>query len=373
MSHTGAQPQSWLWRDAGYLEIYVLTLPESRLLSPTPMPLDTTKLVNYKPSGAGKSTSACPECQRLGGDKKGNHLVLFNSGAYGCAVDNTQEHSRAIWKLAGLGVSGEYDPDTMYIPTEEPPPEIPQTWPLSVLDRLIKDHSYWEGRGISAEIMGEFRGGVATTGYFDGRYVIPIFNPEQSLIVGFTGRLLKKEGLTEWEKKTKWQHKGVKSSWVWGGLDEIESSRRVILLESPGERLFLAMHGVRDTLCLFGTAMSQTVLGQIITLNPSQIIISTNRDEGKIMGGLKRFPGQEAAQKIRNSLTPFFDPEIIQVIHPQTGGKDWAESTAEEIHRVFGPQDSSAPAATEGFTQESLETSANCFDIDPDPDTLSFA
>jgi hypothetical protein len=335
------------------------------------MPLDTSKLINYKPSGGGKATSACPACQAQGGDKKGNHLVLFSSGAYGCAVDNSPEHSKAIWKLAGAGVSGGYDADTMYTPAEEPPLEIAQTWPLSVLDRLIKDHSYWAGRGISAETMEEFRGGVATTGFFDGRYVIPIFNPEQTLIVGFTGRLLKKEGLTEWEKKTKWKIKGAKATWVWGGLDDIESSRRAIIVESPGDLLALREHGVRDTLAIFGTAMSQTVLGQLITLNPTKIIISTNRDEGKVIGGITRRPGQEAAEKIRRSLIPFFDPDVVEVIHPQSGG-DWGEADPSEIRRVFGPQDSSAPVAPEGLSQESSETGANCFDIDPDPATLSF-
>lgn len=326
------------------------------------MPLDTSKLVNFKPSGGGKSTSACPECQRLGGDKKGNHLVIFSSGAYGCAVDNSPEHSKAIWKLAGLGVSGEYNPDTMYIPMEEPLPEIAQTWPLSVLDRLIKDHSYWEGRGISAEIMEEFRGGVATEGKMAGRYVIPIFNPEQTLIVGFTGRLLKKEGLTEWEKKTKWKHVSVKSQWIWGGLDDIESSRRAILVESPGDLLALRQHGVRDTLCIFGTAMSQTVLGQLITLNPSQIIISTNMDEGKVIGGAIRRPGQEAAEKIQRALSPFFDPDVVATRHPTK--KDWGESSSEDIQRAFGPPDSQ-----EKSPQESHPI---YLDIDPDPTTLSF-
>lgn len=333
------------------------------------MPLDISKLVNHKPSGGGKATAQCPVCALGGSDLKGkNHLVLFSSGAYGCAVDNSPEHSKAIWKLAGAGVSGEYDPDLMYVPTEEPPPEVPQTWSLSVLDRLIKDHSYWEGRGVSAEVMEEFRGGVATTGFFDGRYVIPIFNPEGTLIVGFTGRLLKKEGLTEWEKKTKWKHKGVKASWIWGGLDDIESSRRAILVESPGDLLALRQHGVRDTLCIFGTAMSQTVLGQLITLNPTQIIISTNMDERKVIGGITRRPGQEAAEKIRRSLTPFFDPDVIITRHPEGGGKDWGESSAEEIQRAFGPQEE----PTQEPAQESSETGANCFDIDPNPDTLSF-
>jgi hypothetical protein len=120
--------------------------------------------------------------------------------------------------------------------------------------------------------------------------------------------------------------------------------------------------------------MSQTVLGQLITLNPSKIIISTNRDEGKIIGGLKRFPGQEAAEKIRRSLTPFFDPDVVEIIHPQSGG-DWGEADPAEIRRVFGPQDSSAlaaPEVTERFAQESLGAGANCFDIDPDSSTLSF-
>ena len=327
------------------------------------MPLDTSKLVNYKPSGGGKATAQCPVCALAGSDLKGkNHLVLFSSGAYGCAVDNSSEHSKAIWRLVGAGVSGEYSAEAMYAPAEEPQLEIPQTWPLSVLDRLMKDHSYWEGRGVSTEIMEEFRGGVATTGYFDGRYVIPIFNPEQTLIVGFTGRLIKKENLTEWEKKVRWKHKGVKADWIWGGLDDIESSRRAILVESPGDLLALRQHGVRDTICIFGTAMSQVVLGQLITLNPSQIIISTNMDEGKIIGGVKRYPGQEAAEKIRKALTPFFDPDMIVTRHPEAGTKDWGEATAEQIRRAFGPEE-------ETPVYESTQTETN---VDPDPDTLSF-
>lgn len=324
------------------------------------MPLDTTKLVNLK-SGHGKATAQCPACAAAGSDLHGkSHLVIFNSGAYGCAVDSSPEHRKTIWKLVGLGVSE--NSDFMYTPTDELPPEIPETWPVSALDRLVKDHSYWQGRGISPEIMEEFRGGVATKGYFNGRYVIPIFNPEQTLIIGFTGRIIKKEGLTEWEKKTRWKHKGVKADWIWGGLDDIESSRRAILVESPGDLLALRQHGIRDVLCIFGTAMSQAVLGQLITLNPSQIIISTNMDEGKIIGGVKRYPGQESAEKIRKALTPFFDPDIIVTRHPDAGTKDWGEATAEQIKLAFAPEKES-PA------YESTQTETN---IDPDPDTLSF-
>lgn len=280
------------------------------------MPLDLTKLVNHKSSGGGKATAQCPACALAGGDQKGkNHLVLFSSGAYGCAVDNSPEHSKAIWKLIGLGTSGEYDPDLMYRESVEPPVEIPQTWSLSVLDRLIKDHSYWEGRGISAEIMEEFRGGVATEGKMKGRYVIPIIGPNDR-IIGFNGRRLDKE------KAMKWKILGSSSKFLWGGIDAVESSRRVVLVESMGDAFALMQNGVADVIVLFGVNISQVVLGFLISANVSRIIVATNNDTAHTVG-------QNAASKISSVLSRFFNPESITIGLPIQ--KDFGDMSSEEF------------------------------------------
>ncbi len=280
------------------------------------MPLDTSKLVNFKPSGGGKATAQCPACAAAGSDLHGrSHLVVFNSGAYGCAVDSSSEHRKAIWKLAGLGTSGEYDPDTMYVPTEEPPPEIPQTWPLSVLDRLIKDHSYWEGRGISAEIMEGFKGGMATDGKMKGRYVIPIIGPNDR-IIGFNGRR------TDGGKAMKWKILGSSSKFLWGGLDAVESSRRAILVESMGDALALMQNGVEDVVVLFGVNISQVVLGFLISSNVSKIIVATNNDTTHAVG-------QNAASKISSVLSKFFNPESVVIGLPIQ--KDFGDMSSEEF------------------------------------------
>lgn len=56
-----------------------------------------------------KITARCPACAADGGDNKGNHLVIFPSGGYGCVrYQGDKEHNRRIKKLVGL--NREMDP-----------------------------------------------------------------------------------------------------------------------------------------------------------------------------------------------------------------------------------------------------------------------
>jgi len=62
--------------------------------------LDLTRLQCVKPR-PGKVIAACPACREAGGDKAGEHLAIFDSGAFHCAVDSSEAHRRRIWELAG--------------------------------------------------------------------------------------------------------------------------------------------------------------------------------------------------------------------------------------------------------------------------------
>lgn len=296
------------------------------------MSLDLSRLIGLRASGGGKHTAQCPVCAAGGNDLTGkNHLVVYPDGKFGCAMDQTEGHYKAIWHLVGKGGSGTYDGATT---TPEDPPELvelPRTWPPSVLDRLVKDDSYWHGRGISSETLAPFRGGVAVEAQMKGRYVFPMFDAT-GMIVGFTGRAL------DSKKTPKWKHLGKTSVWVWGGLDEIESTRRAVLVESIGDALALMEHGVKDVLCIFGVHMSQAVLAALVGANPASIIVSTNRD-------VEHTVGQVAAARIKSTLDKLFNSDTITIIHPPDGVKDWGLASPDQIAAAFNPP--SAPPTGE--------------------------
>lgn len=286
------------------------------------MALDLAKLNSVKPSSEGW-TAACPVCRKNNQDTTGVHLRVWRNGAYSCAIaPGDDAHNKGIYALAGTKGSGQYDSDASQA-QPEPRVELPKTWPKSVLDRLVKDCTYWRGRGISDATVSAFPGGVATEHQMKGRYVFAMLD-EWGEIIGFTGRALTPD------RVPKWRHLGKTSLWVWGGLDECESSRRVILVESIGDALALMEHGVPDVLCLFGVNLSQALLAALVSLNPSSIVISTNRD-------VEHMAGQKAAVKIKIVLDTFFNSDIVSIVHPPLDRKDWGECDHEQIQAAFNP------------------------------------
>ena len=289
------------------------------------MSLDLAKLRKVRPSPDGWQAQ-CPACALNGSDKQGVHLKLWRNGKYSCAVHPGDEsHNKAIYSLAGSGAMV----DVTAI-AAEPQVEVPEFWDAEVLEGLKKDHSYWKGRGIDEEVVAPFRGGVAERAQMAGRYVFPVFDDkDEDKVIGFAGRRL------DSKSEMKWKILGKRSLFIWGGIEEIESSRRVILVESIGDTLALMQRGVKDVLCLFGTSMSQAVLAKLIMLNPSSIIISLNRDDGKMINGLVHYPGQEAAVKIERTLLSFFGDEIVRVVLTPEGVNDWGCATTEQIAATF--------------------------------------
>ncbi len=284
------------------------------------MSLDLSKLVGAKRLH-GKITAQCPICL----ESSQSHLVVFPDGKFGCVVNSSPEHRSAIWRAIGT------DSDDAPAALPEPKIEIPKTWPVSVLDRLVKDHSYWVGRGVSESTVAAFRGGVATEAQMAGRYVFPQFNP-QGEVIGFSGRCVKQ--MTKAERKQfnrpKWKHLAPSSDFLWGDLTY---RPRAILVESIGDGLKLIEHKARGPRCLFGTTLSETLLGHLIALSPECIIVSTNLDEATRMGTRIGHPGQEAAARIKKTLDKFFNPNTVTIMHPPCN--DWGDATPEQIHQAF--------------------------------------
>jgi len=67
------------------------------------MSLDINKLTNVKKLTDGKTTARCPACQAAGGDAKGEHLVIYADGKYGCVANpKDSAHTKEIFKLVGI-------------------------------------------------------------------------------------------------------------------------------------------------------------------------------------------------------------------------------------------------------------------------------
>ena len=71
------------------------------------MKIDQSKLKKLVRKADGKVTAQCPACAADGGDAKGEHLVLFKDGRFGCVLyEKDKEHNRKILKLAGSDERG---------------------------------------------------------------------------------------------------------------------------------------------------------------------------------------------------------------------------------------------------------------------------
>lgn len=190
----------------------------------------------------------------------------------------------------------------------------------SILSNLIKDHSYWEAREISSKTLSQFKGGVAISGAMEGRYVFPIYD-RQNRLIGFSGRDVTNK------KRSKYKHYGPVKNWLWPGnlnREIVEEKREIILVESAACVLKLWDCGIKNSICLFGTRVSDSILSFLAGLQLDRIIISLNRDgdsNGKV--------GEIACQKAMNKLKTFFNENKVQIILPIR--KDFAESSSEEI------------------------------------------
>jgi hypothetical protein len=75
--------------------------------------IDVSKLTNAVKKD-GKTVARCPACAARGGDAKGNNLVVFDDGKFGCAASpKDKDHNRMILQLVGVQ---EAKPEVYHVP-----------------------------------------------------------------------------------------------------------------------------------------------------------------------------------------------------------------------------------------------------------------
>ena len=278
------------------------------------MNLDLDKLEGLKRGPNGSFIARCPVCARDNKDTKAMHLSIQSNGIYNCIIDSG--HNKGIFQLVGKGGTGQYLESE---PSKIKQPEIvnKQTWPLDILKSLIKEYGYWEGRGISAKTCEKFKIGTAYKGQMAFRTIIPIINRENTKINGFTGRALKND------MEPKWKHIGSKNDYIFPQIN-IEryyqlpkGKRKVVIVESPADVLTFEEFNFSNVLCTFGTSISSKQMGYLISLDPDEILISTNNEPNNKNIGL------EAAIKMKRSMLSLYDESKVKIVLPDL--KDFNE------------------------------------------------
>jgi hypothetical protein len=196
------------------------------------------------------------------------------------------------------------------------------------LSSLVKDHSYWIGRGVSESTIKLFNGGVVKSGKMKDRYVFPIKNYKKQ-IVGFSGRdLLNTEAGSS---RPKWKHIGDKSFWRFPlefNYEAISNKRSVVVIESIGDMLALWDAGVKNSLVSFGLDLSVPCLNTLLKVDPNKIHICLNNDS-EASGA-----GNVAAKKLKSKLLKYFDPKQVE-IHNLAEYNDFGEMPQQKIKDFF--------------------------------------
>jgi len=194
--------------------------------------------------------------------------------------------------------------------------DIPKTFSDKCLDNTFKNYEYFEGRKISKDTQVRFEACVPYRGPLSGRITFPI-RDFRNRIIGFTGRD------PNWKKGSpypKWLIFRPKRHFVYShktATPAIKEGKSIILVESVADLLSFYECGIKNVICLFGLNISKSVIKYVLSLNPQNIIISTNKD-----GEENDFHGEEGARKLKDKLLTYFSEDKIKISLPDLAN-DW--------------------------------------------------
>ena len=201
--------------------------------------------------------------------------------------------------------------------------QMDETYSLEYLSKLLPHFKFYNDKGVSDSTLKLYKGGLATAGKLNGRFVFPIFDEnDPSRIIGFTGRHLR------WNSESgfpKWKHVGRKSNWLYPicvpsfnrkkgdantfpFLESVQERREVIIIESIGDSLALTENKFLNHLVVGGLDLSSKQISFLIAQELDQIIIATNNDTSNV--------GLRAAIKIFVKLLNYFDINKLRINLP---------------------------------------------------------
>ncbi len=283
------------------------------------------RLDNLKPANGGRGwQAACPVCRSEGGDSTRSHLRIYPHGAYVCAKHKGDPaHNKAIYAFVYQGADASVlaSMEADYIDPEPTKLDADKVYPEEMLSRLVPDHRYWLGRGISEEVLRKLEGGLAPIdekSKLSGRALFPIRDHVTGRIIGWTGRLVNDASFGPKHKHLVRVSRAVYP--LWHNKEAILRARKVVLVEGQGDLLACMSVGIDYTLNLLGLHLNSRALGFLVSAGLNEVIISTNNDTlGK---ATSKEAGNKAAETLRAKLIPYLGEHRVRIRLP-TLTKDW--------------------------------------------------
>ncbi len=195
--------------------------------------------------------------------------------------------------------------------------QMDEIYSLEYLSKLLPHFKFYNDKKVSNLTLKLYKGGLATAGKLNGRFVFPIFDEnDPSQIIGFTGRHLRWKSESEFPK---WKHVGRKSNWLYpicisndtGSFPFLECTqerREIIIVESIGDSLALTENNFLNHLVVGGLDLSSKQISFLLSHELDQIIIATNNDKSNV--------GLHAAVKIFIKLLNYFDITKLRINLP---------------------------------------------------------
>lgn len=201
--------------------------------------------------------------------------------------------------------------------------------------------AYFIERGWAKETLDRYDVGLypATGRPLSNRVVVPVYDNDHRVAIGFTGRSVFPECREcgcyhericppEEERHffSKWKNHGFKKeSWLynfWFAKKLIQQSGVVCLCESPGDVWRLTEAGIRVGVGLFGTTLSDQQQVILECSGSMNVVLLLNNDEA----------GKTGAEDIKRRLGRCF-----RVVQPKISTNDIGEMTVEQVRQEILP------------------------------------
>ena len=219
--------------------------------------------------------------------------------------------SQYIQPSGELKTSGTFEKESRKVKIQ-----MDEVYSLGYLSKLLPHFKFYNDKEVSDSTLRLYRGGLATAGKLNGRFVFPVFDEnDSSQIIGFTGRHLRWNNESEFPK---WKHVGRKSNWLYpicvpAGtsrpfLECVQERREIIIIESIGDSLALTENKFLNHLVVGGLDLSSKQISFLLSQELDQIIIATNNDQSNV--------GLHAAIKIFIKLLNYFDISKLRINLP---------------------------------------------------------
>jgi hypothetical protein len=226
--------------------------------------------------------------------------------------------------------------------------EMEEIYPESCLDRLLPHYKFYNDKGISNETLIPLKGGYATSGKLNNRFIFPIYN-EYKQIHGFSGRDMQHSS-----SRPKWKHVGKKKGWIYPLYvnaqteQAIKDKSEIIFVESIGDMLNLHENGFHNVMVTFGLDISTKAICSTLSLNVERIVISLNNDVSS-----SRNRGLEASIKNYLRLLNYYDPHKILICLPLQ--KDFGDMKKEEFKKWSNKLQSTEPNNQQQFILDKIK------------------